>query len=287
MSEFKFACPICGQHITADSKDTGSQIACPTCFRKIVVPQAPASEESKFVVSASEANRPRPPQTVNPQFEGLASTSSKTHISTGLVILLVLVCAAGATIYVLRGKIFPPKPASEHTADENASDATSQPGFSGPSLWTMDLSTAKIPDAPAAGALRGRAFTLDHAILSGSNLTLRAGRGGPIELGLNIYFFNHRPEDLSGISAAVRPGDNIAPRVVMHWKDAERAAQTFRSGYAMKIEFGPAANGALPGKIFLCLPDESRSWVAGTFRAEIHRPGPPKPRRPAPQSETQ
>ena len=43
MSEFKFACPVCGQHITADSSTSGGQIECPTCFQKIVVPQAPAS----------------------------------------------------------------------------------------------------------------------------------------------------------------------------------------------------------------------------------------------------
>ena len=41
MSEFKFACPVCGQHITAGSSASGSQIVCPTCFQKIVVPQAP------------------------------------------------------------------------------------------------------------------------------------------------------------------------------------------------------------------------------------------------------
>ncbi len=55
MSEFKFACPVCGQHITTDSGSSGKSIECPTCFRKIVVPQAPASEETKLILSAAQA----------------------------------------------------------------------------------------------------------------------------------------------------------------------------------------------------------------------------------------
>src|ERR1700743_3558683 len=110
MSEFKFACPICGQHITADSKDTGSQIPCPTCYRKIVVPQAPASEESKFVLSASEANKPRPPSVNPPPLEGMARAPGKSVIRLARIVLLVLAGASGATLFLLRGKIFPAKP---------------------------------------------------------------------------------------------------------------------------------------------------------------------------------
>src|SRR5712671_1173492 len=63
MSEFKFACPVCGQHITADSKTSGSKLDCPTCFQKIIVPQAPASGFSKLIMSASQVGKPRPVQT--------------------------------------------------------------------------------------------------------------------------------------------------------------------------------------------------------------------------------
>jgi DNA-directed RNA polymerase subunit RPC12/RpoP len=240
MSEFKFACPICGQHITADSKDTGSQIPCPTCFRKIVVPHAPASDESKFVVSASEANKPRPPQSGSPS-EGFQRAPEKT-IPNALIVLLVLACAAGATLFVLRGKIFHSKPPAEQAADGNTENSsTNQPEYTGPSLWTLDLANAKIPDTTAAGALHQKAFTLDRAMLSGSNLTLRVGRSGPVELGLNIYFFNRQPEELSGKAAEVKSTDSVAPRVVLRWKEAERESKTFHGGYAMRIEFGPAA----------------------------------------------
>src|SRR6185312_9729608 len=99
MSEFKFACPICGQHITADSKDTGSQIPCPTCYRKIVVPPAPAVADPKFVLSASEANKPRP--TATPPPENVLAAPPKTAIPPALIVLLVLACAAGATLFFL------------------------------------------------------------------------------------------------------------------------------------------------------------------------------------------
>jgi DNA-directed RNA polymerase subunit RPC12/RpoP len=275
MSEFKFACPICGQHITADSKDAGSEISCPTCYRKIVVPQAPATDDPKFVLSASEANKPRPPST-SPQFEGYQKAPDKTPVPIGLILLLVLAGAAGATLFALRGRLHP-KPIAVEV----------QPEFTGTNLWTLDLTDVKFPEEPVGGAIHQRAFTLEHASITGSNLTLRVGRSGPMELGLNVYFFNRSPEELGGKSAEVKPTDSPAPRVVLHWKDAQRASETFRGGYAMKVEFGAVADGALPGKIFISLPDDSKSWVAGTFRAEIHKPGPPRPRASQRQYQTQ
>src|ERR1051325_7910268 len=61
MSEFKFACAVCGQHITADSEIAGSQLQCPTCFRKIVVPQAPSAADPKFIRSEEHTSALQPP----------------------------------------------------------------------------------------------------------------------------------------------------------------------------------------------------------------------------------
>ena len=285
MSEFKFACPICGQHMTADSKDTGSQVPCPTCYRKIVVPPAPSSDDPKFVLSASEANKPRPPSAT--PTESYVRATDNTGFPAALIALLVLACAVGATVYAFRGKIFHSQKSSITENENNSGDdarrnSPPQPEFTGSNLWNMDLSGAKIPGTDAAGSIHGRAFTLEHASLTGSNLTLRVGHSGSIELGLNIYFFNRQPEELAGKTAEIKPTDKIAPRVTLRWEDEKRESQTFHHGYAMKVEFGAAENGALPGRIFVCLPDNSKSFVAGTFRAEMHKPGPSKPRVPAP-----
>lgn len=281
MSEFKFACPICGQHMTADSKDTGTEVPCPTCYRKIVVPPAPATDDPKFVLSASEANKPRPPSTL-PPLETFQRGPEKNPIVPALIVLLVLVCATGATVFAFRGKIFPSHKPPAADADNSNADSPPQPEFAGSNLWNMDLSDAKIPETDAAGSIHGRAFTLEHASLTGSNLTLRVGHSGSVELGLNVYFFNRLPEELAGKSAEIKTTDTTAPRVTLRWKDQKRESQTFHSGYAMKVEFGATENGVLPGKIFLCLPDNSKSFVAGAFRAEMHKPGPAKPKTPAP-----
>ena len=289
MSEFKFACPICGQHITADSKDAGSKISCPTCFRKIVVPQG--STESKFVISASEANKPRPTPTTIPDLGPIEKTSDKTPVPIGLIVGLVAVCAVGATVFALRHTLFHSKPRADapvvNNGETNSSDTSTQvqvrPDYTGTNLWSMDLTNVTIPDGALAGSLHHQAFEVERATLQGSNLTLRIGTKGSVELGLNIYFFNRQPEELGGKSAVVKPTDSTAPKVVLHWKDHERRSETFRDGYAMKIEFEPVSGNALPGKLFISLPDDSKSWVAGTFRAEIRRPSQPKPK-PGPQS---
>ena len=44
---------------------------------------------------------------------------------------------------------------------------------------------------------------------------------------------------------------------------------TTNRGFAMRLEFGTAKNGKIPGKIHLRLPDEAGSFVVGSFEAEI------------------
>jgi hypothetical protein len=279
MSEFKFACPVCGQHMTADSQDTGSRIPCPTCFRTIVVPQAPTSTDPKFVLAASEANKPRLTPTP-PPLEPIQRAPEKTVIPPALIVLLVLACASGVTLFFLRGKLKPPR--EEVRLEPPKAETPGQPEYKGTNRWTLDLAGVEFPDAPVSGSIHRRAFELDRATLTVSNLSLRVGDGGPVELGVNVVFFNRQAEELSGKSAEVKPTDPTAPRVVLHWLEPERRMQVFHDGYAMKIEFGTISNNVIPGKIFLCLPDGGESWVAGTFRAEIRKPFPGRFRGPGP-----
>jgi len=50
MSEFKFQCSVCGQHIKTDSGCVGTQFTCPNpyCLSRIMVPQPPAQAGSKL-----------------------------------------------------------------------------------------------------------------------------------------------------------------------------------------------------------------------------------------------
>src|SRR2546421_3576971 len=106
MSEFKFACPVCGQHITADSSNSGGKIECPTCFQKIIIPQAPTLADPKFILSAAQADRPRPPTTVVSDLpESTKPVSGKAAALFGTAFVLLL-CGLGVAGYVFRNKLF-------------------------------------------------------------------------------------------------------------------------------------------------------------------------------------
>jgi uncharacterized membrane protein len=55
MSDFKFNCPGCGQHLAASEISVGQQIQCPTCLKTLVIPSPAAG------VAGSEAQAAPPP----------------------------------------------------------------------------------------------------------------------------------------------------------------------------------------------------------------------------------
>src|ERR1051326_243213 len=121
MSEFKFACPVCGQHITADSGNSGGQIECPTCFQKIVVPQAPANPDPKFILSAAQVGKPRPVGAANGEQLGSDHNADKRKSLIATVALVILICVVGGAAYAFRGKIF-------RSSRELAQTQTNDPG---------------------------------------------------------------------------------------------------------------------------------------------------------------
>ena len=46
-------------YTVADSSISGKHLECPTCFQRIVVPQAPASDDTKLILSAAQVTKPR------------------------------------------------------------------------------------------------------------------------------------------------------------------------------------------------------------------------------------
>ena len=211
-----------------------------------------------------------------PPVEGFTRGPEKTVIPIALIVLL-LACASGATLFVLHGRSHPKPPPEEVRAEspeKHDPPAAPQAEYTGPNRWTLDLAGSEFPETPASGNVHHRAFELDRATLTASNLTLRVGHSGNVELGVNVVFFNRLAEELAAKNIEIKPTDPTAPRVVLHWMEGERKSETFRKGYAMKVEFGGITNNVIPGKIFLCLPDGGQSFVAGTFRAEVRVPKP-------------
>ena len=282
MSEFKFACPVCGQHITADSNASGTRLDCPTCFRKIVVPQAPTAGDSKLILSASQADKPRPPSTeLTSDLGPLRRTSSLSSLVAGILLLAIL-GAVATYLWAWRDKLF------HGHSDTGASTKTSSGSLTGRQAvvtypvptntsWSLDLTNAVTPANRAEGRIHGSGFRCERATLQGGNLTLRQGKTWPPDLGVTIVMFAQQGEDLAGKTIVVAPDrPPPVPRVVLRYKDDQGKAvnQTFNSGYALRVAFGQPANGRMPGEVYIGLPDGAKSFAAGTFDAEIRRAQP-------------
>ncbi|MFO1488198.1 MAG: hypothetical protein U1F65_06960 [Verrucomicrobiota bacterium] len=294
MSEFKFACPICGQHITADSSGSGSQLECPTCFRKIVVPQAPASADAKFILSAAEANKPKAPAPSVPKLEPVTPSSEKSSlplIVAGVAFLLVL---GGAAVLWAKGFGHKTTTAGEvaqngATNDDDvvpekkAATASAAP-ITNDIAWNNELAALDYPSTPVAGRLRGEFVSCNRNVLNGGVLNFRQVIKGLPDLSVTIHFFAKQPEELRGKTFGIATNDFPVPRVAIRWKEGkENKAQMFTNNYALKLELADIANGKISGKVYLSLPDDSQSRVAGTFVADVKRPAPPKPKAPKPK----
>jgi hypothetical protein len=277
MSEFKFACPVCGQHITADSQAAGTELDCPTCFRRLVVPQAPAASGSKLILSAAQASKPRQISTAQPESDhaDLHSTSSP-RIGVIVLALGLVVLAATTTAFLRwRGELL------IHALNRQEIVVEPSPVYPVPTntFWTLEPAQAATPDGTVVGSVHGNGFFCERAILRGGLLSLRQGKVWPPDLGISVRFFTEQAEDLSGKTIAIAPGRRPPlPEVVLRWKDDQNqsVAERFGEGYALKLTFGQPANGRIPGRIFIALPDGARSFAAGTFDAVIRKPVPPK-----------
>lgn len=275
MSEFKFACPVCGQHITCDSAASGTPMDCPTCFRKLVVPQATASGANGFVLTAAAAQTRKVPLPGQPQ----TTAAPPRKFPVGAIVVGLLVCAVGAAIYLWRGKFFNPRPSQSSNAPVSAELKPIAPAaaVAASTNWTLNLAEAKVPETAARGTVLGRVFTLERAVIQAGRLDLRQGPKWPPDVGISIHLFAERSEDLAGKTVVLEATRTNAPRVILRGKDEQDKAVTkdVRKGYAARVEFGQVTNNRLAGKIYLAVPDDAKSYAAGTFSAEIRRP-PPK-----------
>lgn len=286
MSEFKFACPICGQHINCDSGSSGSQMDCPTCFRKLVVPQAPAPGKTNFVLTASEVQTrtiPLPGNSTAP----ITPETKKLPVVAILIGVLICIAAIASGAYYIHAKKVQRGAANDvqkNTVAEVVAPTNAQPIVILPppstsaTNWTLDLDKAVIPESPASGAVKGFGFNLERSTIQEGKLDLRQGAKWPPDVGVSIHLFAKRIEDIAGRTVIIEPTRTNAPKVILRWKDERGKAvnKEFKSGYATRLEFGQINGKWLPGKIFIATPDDTHSYAAGTFNAEIRKPSPPK-----------
>lgn len=274
MSEVKFACPVCGQHITAGAGAAGTQLECPTCFQRIIVPQASAGS-SNLILSATQVASAR---TSLPQDHraGRSITSRPRSAFYALVLSLLFLCAGSTAFLRWRGEILINALSKESPVVKEPSSVYPIPSST---FWTMELVKGVIPEQTPSGSVHGSGFLCEKAVLQGGTLSLRQGKIWPPDLGISIHLFAQQAEDLSGKTLVVRPDrPPPVPQVVLRWKDEQQQPVTLQidRGYALKVVFGQPAEGRMPGRIYISLPDDSHSFAAGTFDALIRKPHPPK-----------
>ena len=146
--------------------------------------------------------------------------------------------------------------------------------------WLLALGTNAIPDTPVAGRIHAQDFIAERVSFQNGLLTLRQGRG-QFEFGVQVNFGGAQPEALSGKAINVMTNADKAAKVTLRWKDAGGTVQkeNYDDRYAMRLEFGELANNRLPGKIWLCTPDNERSYLLGTFNADARKPKPKAPKK--------
>ena len=101
--EFKFACPVCHQHIECDVEAAGSQIECPTCFKQIIVPKAPSGATTKLILRGTQpkATPSRLATGIKPVPQPLAAHTSLITLATVSALI-----ALGASMLFSHLKVF-------------------------------------------------------------------------------------------------------------------------------------------------------------------------------------
>jgi hypothetical protein len=102
MSEFKFACPVCGQHMMCDSSQGGSVMQCPTCFQPITAPQSPAPD-AKFILTGTKVSEKR--ILVRGLDAAPGSAGARKNFPVATLIGVIVLALAGAGIFFFGGKL--------------------------------------------------------------------------------------------------------------------------------------------------------------------------------------
>ncbi|MEI8289117.1 MAG: hypothetical protein WCH99_06555 [Verrucomicrobiota bacterium] len=293
MSEFKFACPVCGQHMKCDVSDGGSVMECPTCFQKIAAPQAPMAD-SKFILTGTKVSGKKTPVRGADPAATIAPPEKESATRNFLMVLAVCL-AAGTAILVFHLNKKPaqtkPPPSPKATAATNASAPTNPAVASPPKPkpppgpppasdknWTLSLEDMTTPNSTVVGRIHGRDFILNWSWYQNGELMLRGGTNSPIEFGARINFSGAAPEVLANKTINVSPDVDQSAVLTLLWREEVGVQkQIFKESYALRLQFGALTNNRLAGKIYLCTPDPEKSYLMGKFNATILKPKPKAP----------
>lgn len=145
----------------------------------------------------------------------------------------------------------------------------------------LDPARHVIPAGPVSGSVGGEEFT-PVSVVEGDFLTFRTMKKGmeqpDREVIIRLRATPNQP--LLVGRHTIRPempeGPEVPPIVL---STPGKPGHMFPNGYAMTLDLEPRKEGKLAGKVYLALPDDQKSYFAGTFvaaapRLPIEPPGP-------------
>lgn len=150
-----------------------------------------------------------------------------------------------------------------------------------PPAYSLDANAAVIPKGKVNGTISGTNFVVDAALVGLAQpyhmLSVRQGEGAQPDLELRVFFLVKSGETLAGhtITVASNETSRTLPKVTKCWKTNPKYAprqKTYSSGYSLVLEFGEPKGTYVPGQMYLALPDEEKTVVAGQFNADLLRP---------------
>jgi hypothetical protein len=147
----------------------------------------------------------------------------------------------------------------------------------------MKLAGVETPSGPVAGRIQGQAFKMEKVTLEEGWLKFREGKDFFADREIDVVLFENDPAKLSGRTFIVpKEESGINPHIWMKWKEEggnSPKQKSFTDGYALRMEFGQLSEGKLPGKIYVCVPDTEKSFVAGTFEVPIKQTKKKRPKK--------
>jgi hypothetical protein len=170
------------------------------------------------------------------------------------------------------------KPAPPNPDGGNGEPTPEPKPVVGPATYETDTAKHAIPSGPVAGMLGGAA-AVPEAAVEGEYLKFRTPKPGtpagtpPIwdrEVWLKLRSSPSQPL-LEG-KRTVRLEDPVGPAVPeVHLSVPGAPTRVYANGYALTLELEPRKAGKVAGKIYVCLPDDEKSLLAGAFVASAPR----------------
>ena len=198
----------------------------------------------------------------------------RTIFSAALGLGLALACGCGP-------KSEPPPPNVKLEGDPTPPNADpNAPKVDAPApVWELDQSKHAIPATAVKGRIAGT-DVVPEAVIEGDELTFRGGlKGDPpmaersVKLKLAPRLVAGQPiPQVLGRTWKVKFDADPGPDVPEVWREVGKDAFFAQSAYALTLELGQRKDGKVAGKIYLSLPDDQKTVLAGTFEATYKRP---------------